>query len=126
MSDSFATPWTARILFMRFSRQEYWSGFPFPSPGELPNKGIKPMSPELAGRFFTTEPPGKPGRDVSRIQTQVYCLQGLCLFHLSFCTRPFLSSLLSILLSSFAKSFTSMAILLEPTIDCVQVDNMPT
>ena len=126
MSDSFVTPWTAGILFMGFSRQQYWSGLPFPSPGHLPNKGIKPRPPELAGRLLTTEPPGKPEGDVSRIQTQVCCLQGLCLFHLSCCTRPFLPSLLPILLSSFAKSFTSMAILLEPTIDCVQVDNMPT
>ena len=45
---------------MGFSRQEYWSGLPFPPPGDLPNPGIKPVSPALAGRFFTTEPPGKP------------------------------------------------------------------
>ena len=44
---------------MGFPRQEYWSGFPFPSPGDLPNPGIKPASPALAGGFFTTEPPGK-------------------------------------------------------------------
>ena len=45
---------------MGFSRQEYWNGLPFPSPGHLPNPGIKPESPALAGGFFTTEPPGKP------------------------------------------------------------------
>ena len=45
---------------MEFPRQKYWSGFPFPSPGDLPNPGIKITSPALAGRFFTTEPPGKP------------------------------------------------------------------
>jgi len=45
---------------MGFPRQEYWSGLPFPSPGDLPNPEIKLMSPMLAGRFFTTEPPGKP------------------------------------------------------------------
>ena len=39
-------------LSMGFSRQEYWSGFPFPSPGDLPNLGIKPMSPELAGGLY--------------------------------------------------------------------------
>ena len=44
---------------MAFSRQEYWSGLSFPSPGDLPNSGIEPKTPELAGRFFTTEPPGK-------------------------------------------------------------------
>ena len=47
-------------LFMGFSRQEYWNGLPFPSPGDLPNPGIKPTSPVLEGRFFTTEPPRKP------------------------------------------------------------------
>ena len=48
---------------MGFSRQEYWSGLPFPTPGDLPGPGIKPISPAtpaLAGGFFTTEPPGKP------------------------------------------------------------------
>ena len=45
---------------MGFSMQEYWSQFPFPSPGDLLNPGIKPTSPAMAGGFFTTEPPGKP------------------------------------------------------------------
>ena len=48
---------------MEFPRQEYWSGLPFPFPGDLPDPGIEPMSPvspALAGGFFTTEPPGKP------------------------------------------------------------------
>ena len=40
--------------------QEYWSRLPFPSPGYLPNPGIEPESPALAGGFFSTEPPGKP------------------------------------------------------------------
>ena len=59
----FATPQTiARQapLSMGFPRQEYWSGLSFPSPGNLPDPRIKPMSPALAGGFFTTEPPGKP------------------------------------------------------------------
>ena len=49
-------------MSMGFSRQEYWSGLPFPSPGDLPNPGVELASPAslaLAGRFFTTEPPGK-------------------------------------------------------------------
>ena len=56
----FATPWTVAHkapLSMGFSRQEYWSGLPCPSPGDLPEPGIKPeslTSPALAGRFFTT------------------------------------------------------------------------
>ena len=45
---------------MGFSRQEYWSGLPFLSPGDLPDPGIEPASPALAGGVFTTEPPGKP------------------------------------------------------------------
>ena len=48
-------------LSMGCSRQEYWSGLSFPSPGDLSDPGIEPASPELAGRFLTTEPPGKPG-----------------------------------------------------------------
>ena len=50
-------------LSMAFSRQEDWSGLPFSPPGDLPDTGIEPASPiapELAGRFFTPEPPGKP------------------------------------------------------------------
>ena len=57
----FATSWAGARqapLSMGFSRQDYWSGLPFPSPADLP--GIKPMSPALAGRLFTTEPLGKP------------------------------------------------------------------
>ena len=56
----FATPWTAAYQGpppMGFSRQEYWSGVPFPPPGDLPEPGIEltsPVSPALAGRFFTT------------------------------------------------------------------------
>ena len=55
----FATPWTIAHqapLSMGFSKQEYWSGFPCPPPGDLPNPGIKPVSlrsPALAGGFFT-------------------------------------------------------------------------
>ena len=63
VSDSFVTPWTIAYqppLSKGFPRQEYWSGLPFPFLGDLPDSGIEPASPALAGRFFTTEPPGKP------------------------------------------------------------------
>ena len=59
-------PWTVACwapLSMGFSRQEYWSGLPFPPPGDLPDEGIELtslVSPALAGRFFTTAPHGKP------------------------------------------------------------------
>ena len=48
------------IQSMEFSRQEYWSGEPFPSPGGLPNPGIKPRSPALEAGPLPSEPPGKP------------------------------------------------------------------
>ena len=53
----FATPWTVSCqapLPMRFSRQESWSRFPCPPPGDLPDPGMEPASPASAGRFFTT------------------------------------------------------------------------
>ena len=62
----FVTLWTVAHqapLPMEFSKQEYWSGLPFPTPGDLPDPGIQPaslVSPALAGGFFTTAPPGKP------------------------------------------------------------------
>ena len=65
VSNPFGTPWTVAHqgpLSMGFSRQEYWSSLPFPSPGDLANPGIRPTSPALAGVFLTTEPPGKPTR----------------------------------------------------------------
>ena len=63
------TPWTVALqapLPMGFPRQEYWSELPFPSPGDLPDPGIKPMFPELAGEFFTAEPPGKTKEGIHR------------------------------------------------------------
>ena len=47
-------------LSMGFSRQEYWSGLPFPSPGDRPNPGIEPRSPALQADALNSEPPGKP------------------------------------------------------------------
>ena len=46
--------------FMEFSKQEYWSGLPFPSPGDLPDPGIEPRSPTLQSDFLPSKPPGKP------------------------------------------------------------------
>ena len=59
----FATLWTVACqasLSMGFSRQEHCSGLPLPTPGDLPNPGIGHTPPVLAGRFFTTEPLGRP------------------------------------------------------------------
>ena len=58
----FVTPWTVSLqalLSVGFSRQDYWSGLPFPSLEDLPDTGIECVSPDLAGRVFTTVPPRK-------------------------------------------------------------------
>ena len=71
MSDSLATPGTVdrqASLFMGFPRQDYWSGLPFPSPGDLLKPGIEPVSAALAGGFFTPEPAGK---STDRIVVQI-------------------------------------------------------
>ena len=69
VSDS-ALPWTtaSRVFCPWDFPKEYWSEFPFPPPGDLPNKGIKPtslVSPALAGGILTMEPPGKPTRGLA-------------------------------------------------------------
>ena len=59
----FATQWTVAsqaTLSMEFPRQEYWSRLQFAPPGNIPDSGIEPEFPVLAGRLFTTEPPGEP------------------------------------------------------------------
>ena len=64
----FGSPWTVVCqvpLSMGFPRQEYWSRLPFPSPGNLLNPEIKPVSPALASGFFTAEPPGKPLKKIT-------------------------------------------------------------
>ena len=61
----FPTPWTVAHqapLSIEFSRQEYWSGLPFPLPGDLPNPGIEPGSPALRADALPSEPPGNPLR----------------------------------------------------------------
>ena len=62
MSDSLEIPWTTAHkapLSVGFPRQEYWSGLPFPSPEDLPDSGIGPVSPALAGGSLTSEQLGK-------------------------------------------------------------------
>ena len=71
----FATPWTVAYQAppsIGFSRQEYWSGLPFPSPGDLPNPGIEPGSPALQTNTLLSETPGKPTvNSVSKSLTDV-------------------------------------------------------
>ena len=60
----FATPWTVAHqapLSMEFPRQVYWSEFPFPSPGDLPNMEMEPGSPAWQAHSLQSEPPRKPG-----------------------------------------------------------------
>ena len=62
----FVTPWTVAYQappFMGFSRQEHWSGLPFPSPGDLPDPGIEPGSSALQTGALPSELPGKPGNN---------------------------------------------------------------
>ena len=74
MSDSFGSQTVAHQtpLSMGFSRQEYWSELPSPSPEDIPDSGIKPVSPALAGGFFTTEPPGEPLINITYIKFSNY------------------------------------------------------
>ena len=69
MSDSFKIAWTVVSqdpLSMEFSKEEYWSGLPFPFPGDLSDPGRDQTHVScLADRFLTTEPPGKPKNDVA-------------------------------------------------------------
>ena len=66
LCPTFATPWTTAgqaPLYIGFPLQEYWSGLPFPSPGDLLDPAIKPVSPVLQAASLPTEPPGKPSLD---------------------------------------------------------------
>ena len=72
MSDSFATPWTVACqapLSMGFPRQEYSSGLPFPSSGDLPDPGTEPTSPASAGGFFTAESPAAAAKSLQLWRT---------------------------------------------------------
>ena len=83
MSDP-AIPWTVAYQAspsMGFSRQEYWSGLPFPSPGDLPDPGIEPGSPALEADALTSEPPGKQIRRVNLgVGSQCVCLSSTLSF----------------------------------------------
>ena len=61
---------------MGFSKQEYWSGLPFPSPGDLPDPGIEPGSPTLQADALTFEPPGKPMTNIDSFVNKGLSNQG--------------------------------------------------
>ena len=72
----FETPWTVAhqgLPSMGFSRQEYWSGLPFPSPGDLPDPRIEPRSPALQADALTSEPPGNPKSKCGTNQGSPHC-----------------------------------------------------
>ena len=72
MFDSFVTPWTVAHqapLFMEFSRHEYWSGLLFPSPGNLSNPGIRPMSPALQAASLLLSHEGSPRKQLTKGQS---------------------------------------------------------
>ena len=81
----FATPWTVAYQAppsMGFSRQECWSGLPFPSSGDLPNPGIEPGSPALQADTLLSEPPGKPKNVTETHQSKslligFYCMKNI-------------------------------------------------
>ena len=72
----FATTWTIAYqapLSMEFSRQAYWNGLPFPSPGDLPDPGIKPGSPTFQADALLSEPPGKPSAETVPTRLKAKC-----------------------------------------------------
>ena len=75
----FATPWSVAHQAppsMEFSRQQYWSGLPFPSPGDLPDQGIEPGSPALQADALPSELPGNPKGEANLAQTVwEYCTE---------------------------------------------------
>ena len=79
----FVTPWT--VVYeappsMGFSRQEYWSGLPFPSPGDLPDPGIKPQSPALQADTLPSKPPGKCSLGISNCLEEISSLSHCFLY----------------------------------------------
>ena len=90
------------LRFMGFSRQEYWNGLPFPSPGDVPDPGIKPGSPALQVDSLSSEPPGKPKEspgsfkkqaiehDISRGHLIVKCILLYLKVHMDLVTEDYL------------------------------------
>ena len=111
----FATPWTVASQAppsMGFSRQECWSGLPFPSPGDLPDPGIEPESPALQADALPSEPPGKPVA-INKSSTKFkpftnFSFQIISFLHHSVLFNPLSSTLLfpNIFLCMFQSSYS--------------------
>ena len=87
-----AAPWTVALQAppsMGFSRHEYWSGLPFPSPGDLPDPGIEPRSPTLQADALTSEPPGKQFYDPAIPFLDIYLTKTDTLIGKDACTLMF-------------------------------------
>ena len=98
----FATSWTVAYeapQSMGFSRQEYWSGLPFPSPEDLPNRGIEPRSPALQADALPPEPPEKPLAEIVTLwasnSTKCRVFRELKTYHIKSCTQKFIAALLT-------------------------------
>ena len=117
---------------MGFSRQEYWSGLPFPSPGDLPDPEIKPRSPALAGGFFPAEPPGRLNCSICIFWYQIHFTfpqyltkqnNHLLLSTFSNNSQPTLTSLYSTQVASkcFATFLESFVLYSIQIIDCLLI-----
>ena len=81
LSNSLCPPWIIALrapLYMEFSRQEYWNGLPFPSPGDLPDLGIEPGSPALLADSLPSEPPGELCLPIVQYQNQEIDIGTMC------------------------------------------------
>ena len=111
------TPWTLAHqapLFMGFSRQEYWTGLLFPSPGYLPDPGIEPRSPALQADALTSEPPGKPFSSIWSALFPVFYNSFFILFvELFFNSRISVWFLFRVLVSLVKCSFCSLILFLS-------------
>ena len=87
----FATPWTVAYqapLSIEFSRQGYWSGLPFPSPGDLPNPGIKPRSPALQADALLSDLLGKHDMLIKKSMTYREVISSIIMLTLSIVSSP--------------------------------------
>ena len=108
MSEFFATLWTvARLapLSMEFSRQEYWSGLPFPSPGNLPKPGIEPGLPALQADSLPAEPPGKPFNQFT-FKVIIYMYDPIIIFLIVLGLFSLVMAFLFLMLPAYRSSFS--------------------
>ena len=104
----FVTPWTVAYQAspsMRFSRQEYWSGLIFSSPGDFPDPGIKPRSPTLQADTLPSEPPGKFQESFLELELLPFCSLYCFSFLICVLSHIMLSCIVSLSVRSFLSIF---------------------